>query len=114
MLVAVVLGLTTLGCGGSSGSSASGSGGTTNTVDVTIKGDTLTPNGARVTVKLDRPIVFKIDADRAGELHVHATPEQEIPFEAGTSSHRITLTTPGIVEVEDHDLNKVVVQLQAS
>jgi hypothetical protein len=43
---------------------------------------------------------------------VHSTPEQHIDFEKGTSTKKLTIKQPGIVDVEDHALDKVIVQLQ--
>ena len=64
--------------------------------------------------KVGSPITLKIDADQAGEIHVHSTPEQEIEFAKGTSTKKLTIKQPGIVDVEDHALEQVIVQLQVS
>jgi hypothetical protein len=96
----------------SSSSSPSTPSGTT--VDITIKNGKVSPNGDRVKAELGKPITLKIDADTAGELHVHATPEQEIAFGKGTSTKKLTIDKPGIVDVEDHELEQVIVQLQVS
>jgi hypothetical protein len=85
-----------------------------NVVAITLRGDQVTPNGDRVEVPLGEPVTFEIDADRAGELHVHSTPEQELSFEEGDTRVQVTFDQPGIVEVEDHESGKVVVQLQVS
>ena len=61
--------------------------------------------------KVGQPITLKIDADRPGEIHVHSTPEQEIEFDKGTSTKKLTIEQPGIVDVEDHALEQVIVQL---
>lgn len=98
--------------GSSSSSSQGGSGGTT--IDITIKNGKVTPHGDRVKAKLGQPVTLNIDADTAGEIHVHATPEQEIKFEKGTSTKKLTIDQPGIVDVEDHALDQVIVQLEVS
>jgi hypothetical protein len=82
------------------------------TVDITFKDGKVTPNGDRVKAKLGEPITLDITADTAGEIHVHSTPEQEIEYDAGTSSKKLTIDKPGIVDVESHDLAQVIVQLQ--
>ena len=82
------------------------------TIKVTIRGDTVSPNGTRVKVKKGEPITLQIDADTAGEIHVHSTPEQEIAFDEGRSMKKLTITQPGIVDVEDHALEQVIVQLE--
>jgi endonuclease YncB( thermonuclease family) len=81
-------------------------------VDITFDGDTVTPNGERIDGKVGEPITLNIDADAPGELHVHSTPEQEIAYDAGTSTHEVTFDQPGIVDIESHHLEKVVVQVE--
>jgi hypothetical protein len=65
-------------------------------------------------VQVGAPVTLHIDADTAGEIHVHSTPEQEIEFPKGTSTRTLTISTPGIVDVEDHALEQVILQLEAS
>jgi hypothetical protein len=67
-----------------------------------------------VKAELDEPITLRITADTAGELHVHSTPEQEVAFPKGASTRTLTITKPGIVDVEDHATEQVIVQLQVS
>jgi len=81
-------------------------------VTVTREGDSFTPNGERVELGVDQPLVLTIEADEAGELHVHSTPEQEIPYDAGTSEHEIVIDRPGVVEVESHEPDLVLLQLE--
>jgi hypothetical protein len=81
-------------------------------VQVTFKDGTLTPDGDRIKAAAGEPITFEIDADAAGELHFHSTPEQSIDFEPGTSSYEITIDQPGIVEVELHDPPLLMAQLE--
>jgi hypothetical protein len=70
----------------SDSSSDSGSTSTGDAVAVTVtrEGDSFTPNGERVELGIDQTLVLTIEADAAGELHVHSTPEQEIAYDAGT------------------------------
>ncbi|MEZ5096759.1 MAG: hypothetical protein R2731_11960 [Nocardioides sp.] len=84
------------------------------TIEVTFADGDVTPKGERVEVEHGQPITFQISADEAGTLHVHSTPEQEIEYDAGESTHAVTIDQPGVVEVESHDLDVVVVQLQVS
>ncbi len=81
-------------------------------VTVTRKGDDFTPNGERVELGVDQTLVLTIDADTAGELHVHSTPEQEIEYDAGTSEHELVIDRPGVVEVESHEPDVVLLQLE--
>jgi hypothetical protein len=83
-------------------------------VVVTIEGDRIEPNGASIKADLDEPVVLAITSDRAGELHVHSTPEQYVDFRKGTHEYELTFEQPGVVEVEDHDTGFVIAQLQVS
>jgi hypothetical protein len=82
------------------------------TIDITFKGDTVDPNGVQKEVKAGKPITLHIVADKPGELHVHSSPEQQIEYDAGTSSKLLTIDRPGIVEVESHTLEQLVVVLE--
>jgi hypothetical protein len=108
-----VLLLATLSLSACSSGSGSGAGGPT-TIDITIKGGKVTPNGDRVKASVNQPITLKIDADTSGEIHVHSSPEQQIPFDKGTSTKKLVIKKPGIIDVEDHALDAVIVQLQVS
>ncbi len=81
-------------------------------VTVTREGDSFTPNGERVELGIDQALVLTIEADEAGELHVHSTPEQEIAYDAGTSEHEIVVDRPGVVEVESHEPDVILLQLE--
>jgi hypothetical protein len=81
-------------------------------VTVSREGDSFTPNGERVELGIDQALVLTIEADEAGELHVHSTPEQDISYDAGTSEHEIVIDRPGVVEVESHDPDLILLQLE--
>lgn len=83
-------------------------------VEITVNGDNVEPNGARVEAELGEPITLRITSDRDGELHVHSTPEQEIEFTEGTTTAELTIEQPGVIEVEDHHSGLVIVQLEVS
>src|SRR3954447_19973152 len=85
-------------------SSPSPSASTGTSIDITIKDGKVTPNGERVTAEVGEPVTLNIDADTAGELHVHSTPEQELEFPRGVSTKMLTIDQPGVVDVEDHEL----------
>jgi hypothetical protein len=114
LAVLTTLLLTTPGLAGCSGSGSDGSGsaGGGTAVHITIKDGKVTPNGDRVKASVGEPVTLHIDADTSGEIHVHSTPEQEIEFDKGTSTKKLTIKQPGIVDVEDHALDQVIVQLQ--
>jgi predicted small lipoprotein YifL len=98
----------------SDSSSDSPSSSTDEGVDMTVtrEGDSFTPNGERVELGIDQVLVLTIEADEAGELHVHSTPEQEIAYDAGTSEHEIVIDRPGVVEVESHEPDVILLQLE--
>jgi hypothetical protein len=81
-------------------------------IGITITADSVSPSGDRISVKRKQPVVLEIDAAAEGELHVHSTPEQHIEFPAGKSRVQLELDQPGVVDVEDHDLDKLIVQLE--
>ena len=82
------------------------------TIDVTFKGETVQPDGVEKKVAAGKPITLHIVADKPGELHVHSSPEQEIEYGAGTTDKRLTIDRPGVVEVESHTLEQLVVVLE--
>ena len=116
--LALVLSLGLTACGGSddadppTGTQSSSNEGDSVAVTVTREGDSFTPNGERVELAVGQTLVLTVTADEAGEMHVHSTPEQEVAYEAGTSEHEITIDRPGVVEVESHEPDLVVLQLE--
>lgn len=80
--------------------------------DLVFDGATVSPNGERLELGVGQPLTLRIDSDRAGELHVHSTPERVITFPAGQSERRLRIGQPGVVEVEEHDSGKILLQLE--
>ena len=68
--------------------------------------------GERIELDIGQTLAVTITSDVAGELHVHSTPEQTIAYDAGTSEHEITIDRPGVVEVESHEPDVIVLQLE--
>ncbi|TIC87339.1 hypothetical protein E8D34_09365 [Nocardioides sp. GY 10113] len=101
-------------CGGDdNGETGSGSGSSDPVVvRITFDGDTVTPVGERVEVEAGQPVDLEVTADQPGELHIHSDPEQELEYPAGTQTFKIAIDRPGVVAVESHDLDQVVVQLE--
>jgi hypothetical protein len=119
VLAAAVMAVALTGCGsddssgnGSSGSVVKKDSSGTATVDITFKGSTVTPEGAKVKVKAGDPLKLHITADKAGEIHVHSSPEQHIEYGAGSTDKTLTIDQPGVVDVESHSLDKLILQLQ--
>lgn len=82
------------------------------TIDITIKGGKATPDGKRIKAKAGEPVRLHIVSDVDGELHVHSSPEREIAYKAGTTNKTFTIDRPGVVDIEDHELDKLLVQLE--
>ena len=110
------------GCGSDEASGSEKAGGGTQakpgekpsgtTIDVTFNGETVKPNGVEKKVEAGKPITLHIVADKPGELHVHSSPEQEFEYDAGTSDKKLMIDRPGVVEVESHTLDQLVVVLE--
>ena len=81
-------------------------------IEVEINADQVQQNGKRVQVEAGQQVQIEVDSDRAGEFHVHASPEQYLEFDQGRSMVRLTVDTPGIVDVEEHESGLVVLQLE--
>jgi predicted small secreted protein len=102
------------GCGGSSSSGDPASAQGAKVIDVTINGDSVTPNGERVAVGVGQDIQLEVTADAPGEIHVHSSPEQEFEYDKGSTTLDLDpISAPGVVEVESHTLGKVILSLQA-
>ena len=82
------------------------------TIEITITGDEISPLGERFEVEAGEPFPVSITADREGSMHVHSNPEQEWDFTDGTTELEVTIDQPGVVEVELHDPDVVVLQLE--
>jgi hypothetical protein len=83
-------------------------------IDIAVTATSVTPTGGSASVGIGKPVTFRIRSTVAGELHVHSTPEQHIDFPAGTSKVTLTFDVPGTIEVEDHALDRQIVQIQVS
>ena len=80
--------------------------------DLTLQGDSTSPNGERVELGLGETLTLRIDSDRPGELHVHSTPEKVVAFPAGQSERKLRIEQPGVVDVEEHESGKILLQLE--
>ncbi len=109
--------LTTLlaltGCGSDDSTAEPGEGGSPTRVELTFEGEEA-PATERVPVDAGQPVELVVKSDRAGELHVHSSPEQTLEYAAGTTTVTITIDRPGVVDVERHDPEALVLQLEVS
>jgi hypothetical protein len=96
-----------------SGSTSSAPAATGQVVEVSVKDGKVTPSGTTVPVKVGKTITLRVTADAAGELHVHSDPEHELAYKAGVTTLDFTINRPGVVEVEDHTTDALVVNLEA-
>lgn len=100
-------------CGGGGSSAQDPSQLPTKRIDITFTGSDVTPNGQRYDVAVGQRIEFDVTADQPGEIHVHSSPEQEFEYDKGSSTIEVKpIRTPGVVTVESHTLDKVILQLQ--
>lgn len=83
-------------------------------IRITLDGKTVSPSAERREIKLNQPVVFQISSNAAGQLHVHSSPEHVVDFPAGESEITLTFKAPGVIDVEDHALDKLIVQLEVS
>jgi hypothetical protein len=112
--LAGLVGLTSVACGSDDGDGDGGGGGSDDpvVVEITFEDGTVTPNGDRVEVEAGQPIDLQVTADSPGSIHVHSDPEHEFAYEEGTETFKIQIDRPGVVEVESHELEDVIVQLE--
>ena len=84
------------------------------TIDITIADGQVSPNGAKVNVKVGQKIVLNVTSDEHDEIHAHTTDGFTLEVPAGKKvTGSFTLTSPGSYEVEAHHLEKTIVILNA-
>ncbi len=111
-VLTLVTSLGVTGCGSDTSGKDPSKDASAQKLDVSIKGDTITPTNKRIPVNKDEPLTVTITSDRSGELHVHSSPEEEIPFDKGTTTKKLTFKTPGVIEVEEHISDTLIAQLE--
>lgn len=100
-------------CGSSDSEGPTGTVTEDNRITLTFDGDQAPPT-ERVDVPVGQEIELVVKSDRPGELHVHSDPEQTLVYEAGTTNLKLTIDSPGLVEVERHEPEALVLQLEVS
>lgn len=85
------------------------------TVDITLAGGEVTPNGKKLDVRVGQQVVLNVTSDEDDEIHAHTGGDgYELEVEAGVpATGTFTLDSAGSFEVESHHLEKVVVILNA-
>lgn len=81
-------------------------------VDIRVQGDEIRPLAERIPAKVGDPVTLNVSSNRPGELHVHSEPEQTLEFGDGTTLLTVVVERPGVVDVEEHDTGKLVIQLE--
>ena len=84
------------------------------TLAVRVNGDDVSPTAETMELSTGDVLTVTVDADRPGELHVHASPEQYVEFGDGTTRQRITFDKPGQVDIEEHDSGVLVARVLVS
>ncbi|OBF89457.1 hypothetical protein A5790_20615 [Mycobacterium sp. 852002-51152_SCH6134967] len=83
------------------------------TIDVTIENGNVDPTNAQIQGKVGEPIVLRVNSDAADELHVHSVPEHTFKVDPTPGQQfQFTVDVPGNVEIELHDLNRVIATVQ--
>lgn len=80
-------------------------------VEVTLEGDSVTPNAERIDAELGQTIVFRVTSDITTSIHGHATPEFHWDVEPGTTDFELRYDEPVNVTIELHDPARTLVQL---
>ena len=81
---------------------------------ITIEGDSALPIAEQIEMRTGQALTLAVESDRAGELHVHSTPEQVVEFPAGSSEHALTFDKPGTVDIEEHDTGVLLFRILVS
>lgn len=80
-------------------------------IELDLRGDQA-PAVERVEVPTGEEVEIVVTADEPGELHVHSQSEQVLEYDAGTTELTLTIDQPGVVDVERHEPEALVLQLE--
>ena len=80
-------------------------------LEVEVEGDEVKPVAEQVDLAVGERLTITVESDRAGELHVHSSPEQFADFEAGASELDFTFDKPGSVDIEEHESGALIVRV---
>ncbi len=112
---ATVLGCALVGvsaCGDGAEGGSSGSDAEPKQIKVRFADGKVSPNGERVEVETGQEVQFIVAADEPGEIHVHSEPEHVLKYDEGEEQFELEFDKPGVVEVESHNLEEIIVQLE--
>ena len=112
MLAGLTLaGLTLTGCGADEPEVGPESTPEAGRIELTFEGDDAPPT-ERAQVEPGEEVELVIKSDEPGELHVHSEPAQVLAYAAGTTTLKLTIDEPGVVDVERHEPEALVLQLE--
>lgn len=94
------------------GGSSKGSDEPAKVIKIRFEDGKVTPSGDRIDVDTGQVVDFIVAADEAGEIHIHSDPEQELAYEEGEKEFKVSFDKPGVIVVESHTLDQVIVQLE--
>jgi len=80
-------------------------------IEIEFEGDQA-PEVERIQIAVGETVELVVTSDQPGELHVHSDPEQTLAYDAGTTRLSLTIDRPGVVEVERHEPEALVLQLE--
>jgi heme/copper-type cytochrome/quinol oxidase subunit 2 len=85
------------------------------TININISGRKTVPNGEKINVRVGQQVILKVMSDTDDEIHAHIGEEgYELPVRAGRPAKgSFTIDSPGSFEVESHNLEKIIVILNA-
>lgn len=81
------------------------------TLAVQVSGSQVSPSGRAISMSVGDVLTVQVTSDRAGELHVHSSPEQYVDFKAGETRRDIAVDKPGQVDIEEHETGALVARL---
>lgn len=113
-LAALVLPLALVACGSEEPDSGADGAQEPVAIEITVEDGAITPKGDRIEVGVGDEVIFTVTSDVAGSVHVHSTPEVTFDYTEGTTEETLTFERPGVVEVEAHDPDQLIVQLEVS
>jgi PBP1b-binding outer membrane lipoprotein LpoB len=80
-------------------------------IEIEFEGDQA-PEVERIQIAVGETVELVVTSDQPGELHVHSDPEQTLAYDVGTTRLSLTIDRPGVVEVERHEPEALVLQLE--
>lgn len=113
-LAALVLPLALVACGSDEPDGATDGAQEPVAIEITVEDGAISPKGDRIEVGVGDEVVFTVTSDVAGSVHVHSTPEETFDYAEGTTEETLVFDRPGVVEVEAHDPDQLIVQLEVS